>query len=135
MSWKFGRSLDLRLVAAGSLPPDPFKAGSTQAGGTLYVARAWHKGSLIPGKLIETHDTVMCRVCFGWGEYEKDDFEVGTLKKTKEKSFLFLSPYWSKSNQSEVLYCLIGPNLSSNCTKSTQSEYFCLLYTSDAADE
>ena len=73
-------SCDIRFVSAGSLPPDPFKAGSTLAGRTLYVARAWHNGSLIPGKLIEIHDTILCLVCYGLSEYAKEDFEVGTIK-------------------------------------------------------
>jgi hypothetical protein len=43
-------------------------------GSCLYVARAWHKGSLVPGKLNPKHRR--CYVSWGGEEHAKSEYEV-----------------------------------------------------------
>lgn len=56
----------------GDLPPEAVAGG--QDGETLYVARARHEGSLIPGKLVPSHG--VCYVAWGGGEHAHAEYDV-----------------------------------------------------------
>lgn len=73
-----GTTLDTRIkfVAAsgGLIPANAFPGGEDQSGETLYVGRAMHQGSKIPGKLHPSHGVVY--VSWGGKEHAKRDYEV-----------------------------------------------------------
>ena len=61
--------------ANGYIPPGAFRAGQDR-GVPLYVARAWHRGSLVPGKFHQTYKTAY--VSWGGEEHEKSECELLT---------------------------------------------------------
>merc|ERR1711962_1764698 len=50
--------------------------GGKDRGVDLHVARAWHEGSLVPGKMHHIYNTVY--VSYGGEEHSKDSFEILT---------------------------------------------------------
>ncbi|KAF4529185.1 hypothetical protein B566_EDAN016231, partial [Ephemera danica] len=48
--------------------------GSRERGATMIIARAYHEGHLIPGKLYSNHNE--CYVCHNGGEHAKKNYEV-----------------------------------------------------------
>ena len=58
----------------GSYPTNAFSTGAQDGGKRLFVARALHKGSLVPGKLHQGH--TVCYVSWGGEEHGKNQYEV-----------------------------------------------------------
>ncbi|KAG8227435.1 hypothetical protein J437_LFUL000444 [Ladona fulva] len=66
-----------RVCSDGEIPSDAFEAGK-EDGNSLYVARAYHEGDLIPGKLNPKHG--LCYISWGGMEYEKKEYWVRSRK-------------------------------------------------------
>jgi hypothetical protein len=58
----------------GSIPPDAFPGGIDVDGQTLYVGRAVHLGSLIPGKVNQLHGR--CSLTWDGAEHGKTRYEI-----------------------------------------------------------
>lgn len=56
----------------GQVPPNAVSGG--QDGEALYVGRARHEGSLLPGKLVPSHG--VCYVSWGGAEHPHNEYEV-----------------------------------------------------------
>jgi len=65
-----------RFVASsgGLIPSNAVRGGEDQSGETLYIGRAMHQGSKVPGKLHPSHGVVY--VSWGGKEHAKRDYEV-----------------------------------------------------------
>ncbi|XP_062566655.1 uncharacterized protein LOC134228971 [Saccostrea cucullata] len=66
--------LDWQRCSNGYVPPNAIK---TDEG--IYVGRAYHKGSLVPGKILVSHSTSY--VCYEWDEHRIKNYEVLTEVK------------------------------------------------------
>ena len=59
---------------AGAVPENAFYTGAMDSNEPLYVARAFHKGHIIPGKFHKGHDTAY--VSWGGKEHALSDYNV-----------------------------------------------------------
>lgn len=60
--------------AHGHIPPGAVVGGSTSSGERLYIGRAHYNGSLTPGKIQPSHNTLY--IAFGGNEVAIRDYEV-----------------------------------------------------------
>jgi len=61
-------------ASGGSVPHNAFPGGQDRSGETLYIGRAMHEGSKIPGKLHPSHGVLY--VAWGGREHKKTHYEV-----------------------------------------------------------
>lgn len=59
---------------AGTIPPKAIVCGRTMWGETVYIGRGYHKGAMIPGRIMEHQRVLM--VPFEWNEITLSDFEI-----------------------------------------------------------
>lgn len=58
----------------GEIPCEAFETGAMDHGEPVYIARARHSGSLVPGKTVKGHSH--CYVAWGGEEHSKREYEV-----------------------------------------------------------
>lgn len=62
-------------MTSGQVPPGAVIGGQDCSGEPLYVARAQHRGALIPGKLVSSHGCAY--IAWGGEEHGKPEYQVG----------------------------------------------------------
>lgn len=75
-----GTEFEWIVSADGHVPEGALSAGSQSDGEPLYVGRTHHEGSLIPGKIQQSHNCLYFP--FGGGEHSATQYEVLVEKRS-----------------------------------------------------